>query len=187
VLLADGTDRCNCDTAQPSERDLKTRGAMRVSRTIVVALLAWSTACYQAPVADGKADSTAPPVTSPAADVDSTPMAETGVALRTDKSSYKAGDPLTLTIVNGTASKYYFNPCTRILERESGTTWTEVREDRMCTMIAHVLDAKATRTERTELSDGLAPGRYRVVVLFTEENPSGPAKNVRASAVISVT
>ena len=145
------------------------------------------TACYR-PAGDTTADSAdkikaAPPVTG-----DSTPMANAQITLRTDKSVYKAADPVTLTIVNGTSSKYYFNPCTRVLERESGSAWTEVREERMCTMIAHVLDAKSTRTEQTELSDGLAPGRYRVVVAFTEDNASGggEGRTVRATAAIQI-
>lgn len=48
----------------------------------------------------------------------------------------------------------------------------------MCTMIAHILDAKSTRTEVTEL----AAGRYRVLLALTEETTSGESRALRASS-----
>lgn len=108
-------------------------------------------------------------------------MATASITIRTDRSSYRATDPVTLTIVNGTGSQYFYNPCTRVLERESGGSWSEVREERMCTMIAHVLDARATRTESTDLGESLTAGRYRMAVQFTEEAPAGQqSRSVRA-------
>jgi hypothetical protein len=107
-------------------------------------------------------------------------MSTAPITVRTDRNSYRATDPVTLTIVNGTGSQYIFNPCTRVLERENNGAWTEVKEDRMCTMIAHVLEARATRTETTDLGDDVTAGRYRMVVLFTEEAPSQQSRSVRA-------
>ena len=103
------------------------------------------------------------------------------ISIRTDRASYRVSDPVQLTISNTTKSSFYFNPCTRILERENGGTWREVAEDRMCTMIAHVLNAGETRRETTDFSESLQPGRYRLIVQFTEEAPGGrEARSVRA-------
>jgi hypothetical protein len=110
------------------------------------------------------------------------------VTLRTDRQSYRPSDPITLTITNTTANTYAFNPCTRTLEREVNGAWTVVREDRMCTMIAHILDPNATRTEQTELGADLTAGRYRVLLALSEQGPGGSARPVRAvSAPITIT
>ena len=99
-------------------------------------------------------------------------MRSDSVVLRTDKTQYKAGEQLTLTFENKSASSYAFNPCTRSLEREAGGSWTAVPDEgRMCTMEAWILDARGTRTGTTELPSALAPGRYRVVVRMTVESP----------------
>jgi hypothetical protein len=109
------------------------------------------------------------------------------ISLTTDKATYRASDPVKLTIVNTTASTYHYNPCTRILEREASGAWSEVREERMCTMIAHVLDARATRTEETDLGDAPAAGRYRIVLLFSTDAPGAQSQPIRAvSAPITV-
>jgi len=139
-----------------------------------------TTATTPSGATSGSAGSTTSP-TTPGTSTTPDTMSTASISIRTDRSSYRATDPVTLTIVNGTGSQYFYNPCTRILERESSGAWTEVKEDRMCTMIAHVLDARATRTETTELGDGLAAGRYRIVVAFTEETPAGQqSRSVRA-------
>ena len=129
---------------------------------------------------------------APATRPDSQPAPLMDVTITTDTRTYRPGDPVELRITNSSARRFTFNPCTRTLEREDEAgvdRWSVVKEDRMCTMIAHVLEAKSTRTEKTELSEGLAPGRYRVVVVFTEDDPAAgaAAKTVRASALISVT
>lgn len=118
---------------------------------------------------------------------DSAPL--TGaIRLRTDRSSYAAGDPMTLTLVNGTTDSYAYNPCTRLLERESGGAWTRIEETRMCTMIAHILRPRETRVEKTELTSGLEAGRYRIIILLTVEGTGTPAGSVRAvSDPIAVT
>jgi hypothetical protein len=130
-----------------------------------------------------------PAAPGPRGDTTNSVLADS-LTLRTDKSSYRAGDPLGLTLVNRSGSKFAYNPCTRLLERDSSGTWTAVRENRMCTMIAHILEGKQTRPERTELADSLAAGRYRVVLLLTEEPPvaGGVTRSARAvSAPIRVT
>lgn len=94
---------------------------------------------------------------------------------------------MTLTLVNPTGNSYAYNPCTRLLEREVGGAWVERRENRICTMIAHILSPRTSRSEKTELSSGLEPGRYRVVLLLTVEGSGTPARSARVSAPITVT
>ena len=104
------------------------------------------------------------------------------VVLRTDKTRYRAGEAMTLTLENRSASSYAFNPCTRAIEREENATWKAVSEpDRMCTMEAWILEPRGTLEGPTELPTPLEPGRYRVVVRMSKEQPAG-----EASAVIAV-
>ena len=103
------------------------------------------------------------------------------VLLRTNKAEYRAGEAVTLTFENRTGSSFAFNPCTRTIDREEGGTWTPVPEsDRMCTMEAWILEPRQTRTASTELPTALSPGRYRIVVRMTREQPSAPATAVVA-------
>jgi hypothetical protein len=164
-------------------------------RTALSATMALSLACacYRGASNEdtARADTTpatpsAPSQPAPAADSPrAAPAAPAPITLRTDRETYRSEATVTLTITNASDKRYTFNPCTRIVERETGGSWTEVREERMCTMIAHLLEPRATRTEKTELGT-LAPGRYRLVVAFSEDTPAGGA--VRAlSAPITVT
>jgi hypothetical protein len=112
--------------------------------------------------------------TTPATGASGATVRSDSVLLRTDKTQYSAGEQMTLTLENRSASSYAFNPCTRSVEREEGGAWTPVPEPgRMCTMEAWILDPKGTRTGPTELPTPLAPGRYRVVVRLTVESPGG--------------
>lgn len=123
------------------------------------------------------------PVTQPDTPVTKVPT----VTISTDRRSYRAGDPVELRVVNETAQGYTYNPCTRVIERQRDSTWAAVQEDRICTMIAHVLEPNSTRVERTELGEQLAPGTYRLLVQFTADNARPGATSVRAySQPISV-
>ena len=125
-----------------------------------------------------------PAVTQP----DTMPTKVPMVTLETDRRSYRAGDPVELRIVNETSSSYTYNPCTRTVERESGSAWSEVKEDRICTMIAHMLGPDTTRVERTELAEHLTPGTYRIAVRFSNDTPGAkPASVVAYSQPITVT
>ena len=121
-----------------------------------------------------RADST------PAASASSTVRADS-VTLRTEKSQYRAGEKMTLTLENKSAASYAFNPCTRSLERQDGSSWVAVPDEgRMCTMEAWILDAHGTRSGPTELPASLTPGRYRVVVRLTQERAGAAAPAVTA-------
>jgi hypothetical protein len=140
----------------------------------IIHFLGWAAigtvaACTPAPPAD------APP---------HSPPLEDGVQIVTDRPSYRAGDPLTLTVHNGSADRIAFNPCTRSLEREQAGGWRAVTEpQRICTMEAWILAPGERRDGPTELPADLAPGRYRVVLAFTLEsaNPSAGRREARTA------
>jgi hypothetical protein len=150
--------------------------------------LAFGAACYRSAASSDTTAATSPAARTPiVADSgqrsDSVPRDTTAAAtlqLTTDKSRYRPGDAMTLTLSNRTGNSYTYNPCTRIVERESGSSWTPVLEQRMCTMIAHVLSPRSTRTETTDLPTGLQPGRYRVAIVLSASAPGGESRSVRA-------
>ncbi|HEX6048061.1 MAG TPA: immunoglobulin-like domain-containing protein [Gemmatimonadaceae bacterium] len=154
--------------------------------TLIVAV-AWLGGCRpRAPEGDS-AQSPAPPSASEdstsSVTGDTATVRADSVFLTTDKTRYRAGEAVTLTLDNRSGSSYAFNPCTRSIEREDKGAWTTVPEpDRMCTMEAWILDPKGSRSGQTELPSPLPPGRYRVVVRMTREAPGGGA----ASAVAAV-
>jgi hypothetical protein len=108
-------------------------------------------------------------------------MPSASITVATDTRTYRPGDPVELRIRNGESGSYTFNPCTRTLEREqegAAGSWAEVKEDRMCAMIAHVLDPNSSRVERTELGEELPPGRYRMLLRFSSAAPAARASHV---------
>lgn len=110
-------------------------------------------------------------------------MPSSPITVSTDTRTYRPGDPVELRIKNGEAGSYTFNPCTRTLERENEDavgSWSQVKEDRMCTMIAHVLEPNSSRVERTELGEELQPGRYRMLLRFSSAAPAAKASHVTA-------
>jgi hypothetical protein len=119
---------------------------------------------------------------SPPAGEPAQSSAEAGkVQVTTDRSSYRAGDPITLTVHNGSADTVAFNPCTRALEREQAGTWTAVPEpQRICTMEAWILAPGERRAGPTELPADLAAGRYRAVLAFTVESARPSAERTEA-------
>ena len=91
-----------------------------------------------------------------------------GLEVSTDRASYRAGEPLTLTVHNRGADTVAFNPCTRTLEAERGNAWAAVPEPaRICTMEAWLLAPGGTRAGPTELPADLVAGRYRAVLGFS--------------------
>jgi hypothetical protein len=151
-----------------------------MSNRALVLALAFATTCGGSqPGADTTATTPEPepaPITQPDTQVTRTPT----VTIATDRKSYRAGDPVELRVVNGTANSYTYNPCMRIVERQSDSTWSEVKEDRICTMIAHLLEPNANRMERTELGEELKPGTYRLLLRFTNDSPRAGAESVTA-------
>lgn len=106
------------------------------------------------------------------------------VAART---SYRAGDPIELTVTNHSGDTLAFNPCTRILEREKNGGWEVLEEPgRVCTMEAWILGPGEVRAGRTELPPRMPPGRYRVALGFTVEGRAGGARLTARSAPVTV-
>ena len=125
---------------------------------------------------------TTPSSAAPGTSGDTTVRADS-VVLRTDKTRYRAGESLTLTVENRSASSFAFNPCTRSLEREQNGSWVPTPEEgRMCTMEAWILDPRGTRTGTTELPSPLPPGRYRVVLRMSKESSGAPATPLAAAS-----
>ena len=156
----------------------------------VTAIAGAGAACTPATPGSSRTDSGAAPSASTPSMSDTTASNAAGmradsVTLRTDKSQYRAGEQMTVTLQNASASSYSFNPCTRTIEREAGSSWTAVPDEgRMCTMQAWILDPHGTRSGPTELPASLTPGRYRVVIRLTPEPPSsGSGASTAVSAI----
>lgn len=157
-------------------RRLSTMVLAVVTATVIACSPSTRSSAADSATPAARADSSPTPTAPATARADS-------VVLRTDKAQYQAGEKMTLTLENKGGGSYSFNPCTRTLEREDGTTWTALPDEgRMCTMQAYLLDAHGTRSGPTELPSPLAPGRYRVVVRLTREQPAG-ASSPAVSAI----
>lgn len=119
----------------------------------------------------------------PAVDSARPPAAGDSVELRVDRSEYRGGDTVKVTIVNGSGATYSFNPCTRVVERESEGAWAAVPETgRVCPMIAWLVDPRASREASTTLPSDLQPGRYRLTISLGREGQTPPAARVTATS-----
>ena len=148
---------------------------------LVGSLLAAGCVRKPAPSPDSSAAAPAPAPVATAVD------SSVAIELRTDRSSYRAGASAMLTIVNHTKREWTFNPCTRTLERESGTGWQVVPEGRMCTMEAWILGPEATRTAPTSFGGSLEAGRYRLVIAFASAATSGGGSTRATSDPVTIT
>ena len=91
-----------------------------------------------------------------------------GVLLITEKSSYRGGDPVELTIRNQEAVPLAYNACTRELEVREGAFWVPGPASlRLCTKEVWYAAPGATRRDTADLDIGLDPGEYRIVLSFT--------------------
>lgn len=96
------------------------------------------------------------------------------VTIATGETSYTAGAPVPISIVNNGTDTLAFNPCTRILEHEGGGSWATFTEpNRMCTMEAWILGAHETRPATITLPDSIAAGTYRIAINFGAQAPGG--------------
>lgn len=145
---------------------------MRASRRLTSLLTLLLAAC-QPGTAEQPADTTPAPDLRGGAE---RPAEQPGlVELRTDRTSYRPGGEVTLTLVNHGPAGYTFNPCFRTVQRQEAGAWDTVREtDRVCTMQAWMLEPGATRTAATELPPSLPAGRYRLLLQLTPTEPATP-------------
>jgi hypothetical protein len=91
------------------------------------------------------------------------------VTLALDRAAYRPGDEVRLTLSNAGAARYWFNPCTRALERRVEGGWQPAEPDRICTMEAWELAAHATVSATTTLPTSAPAGEYRFVVSLTQD------------------
>jgi len=93
-----------------------------------------------------------------------------GVLLTTEKSSYRGGEPVELSIQNQESVRLAYNACTRELEVREGGVWVPGPVSlRLCARRVWYVAAQATRQDSTDLDIGLIPGEYRIVIGFTED------------------
>ncbi len=144
-------------------------------RAISLLLAASLVACAPG---DDRADTAMADTSAGATASDSQPQPSTRIELRTDSTRYAPGAKVTLTLVNKADATYAFNPCTRIVMRETGGRWENVDEpQRMCTMEAWLLEPNATRSGDTELPGSLEAGQYRIAVSLSREGQTPPAEH----------
>jgi hypothetical protein len=94
-------------------------------------------------------------------------LVESAITLRLDKSEYRVGELVTLTMTNASDRSYGYNLCGRAYDRRVATGWVAMPEElRMCTAHLDALPPGATRTGRTDLHSDATPGTYRMVVTF---------------------
>lgn len=107
------------------------------------------------------------------------PMSSATITLVLDRTTYRPTDMVQITMKNDAQRNLGYNACTRTVERESATAWAAVPEpDRVCTMELRLLARGETVTEQTDLPAGVAPGRYRIVLSFSDQSPT-PGAPVR--------
>lgn len=89
---------------------------------------------------------------------------ERGLALRTDRTEYRAGDPLEITLANGTDQQAGYNLCVSALDARSGADWVAVQIPLVeaCTMELRTLEPGGTANFRHTLPAALPAGEYRV-------------------------
>ena len=103
------------------------------------------------------------------------------VTLRAERLS---SGQIRLTLHNGSSAPVGYNLCTAVLERESGTTWSQVRTDEVCTMEIRSLPAGESATFDKTLPSALQPGSYRYVA--NVESPAGTPQDGIASNAFTV-
>ena len=137
-------------------------------RPIACALILLSTSCRSAP--PPSADTSPPESAARMPD-------NAGVRLTLDRSSYRPGADVTITLTNGTRQTFGYNECTRTIERQEGSGWTAVAEpDRICTMHLALLQPNSTASARTDLPANIRAGSYRLSLALSDEtsNAAGP-------------
>lgn len=103
------------------------------------------------------------------------------VTLRAERIS---SQQVRLTLHNGSASPAGYNLCTAVLEHETGTTWSQIRTDEVCTMEIRTLPAGDSATFDKTLPSNLQAGNYRY--LTNVESPLGTPQTGIASNAFSI-
>jgi hypothetical protein len=114
-----------------------------------------------------------------------TPGAE--VALTLDKSSYRIGETVRVTLTNNSERPYGYNLCGRGFERLVAGAWVAMPQElRLCTAHLDGLPAGAVRTGSTDLHTDAVPGTYRMVLSLAAHAPGEIGPLIVRSASFTV-
>ena len=86
---------------------------------------------------------------------------ESNRLLAADRTSYRAGEVATMRLQNPHAYDLGYNLCHSTLERSTGSGWSAVGDERVCTMELRILRPGGTDSFAYRLDSTLAAGRYR--------------------------
>lgn len=99
--------------------------------------------------------------------------ASDAVSLHVEPTTVAAGDPVTLTLKNGSSDGVGYNLCTSVLERRSGDDWQALPSDRACTMELRILQPAQDTQYQMALDEALGPGEYRFhTVVYLGDPPA---------------
>lgn len=84
-----------------------------------------------------------------------------GVQLSTDRSSYKKGQAVTVTLRNGTSDRLEYNLCPTTVEQKSAG-WAPVQETHVCTLHLISMPPGGKDSTTRELPSDLERGTYRL-------------------------
>ncbi|MHB1169743.1 MAG: immunoglobulin-like domain-containing protein [Longimicrobiales bacterium] len=87
---------------------------------------------------------------------------------------------IVLTLENGSSESVSYNLCSSTIERLDGTTWTQVEENRACTMELRILEPNGTDQFTVPLPPGAQPGEYRYTTGINRNN-TGDALTVSSN------
>ena len=119
------------------------------------------------------------------------PVAErqvvTGVEAGLDRSSYRAGDLITVTLANNTSRSYGYNLCGRTYEKRTGNDWTAMPPElRLCTANLLLLPAGEARSGQADIPTDFTAGTYRLLVYLVETTPGGTTSAIAISAPFTI-
>ncbi len=77
---------------------------------------------------------------------------------------------IVLTLDNGSSQSIGYNLCSSQIARLDGTTWTNVEENRACTMELRMLEPGGTDQFTVPLPPGARPGEYRYTTSINRNN-----------------
>ncbi|HEU4522186.1 MAG TPA: hypothetical protein VFT12_09300 [Thermoanaerobaculia bacterium] len=120
----------------------------------------------------------APAATAPpAGDQTAPPASPSGVMFSAER---VATGSIRLALDNGSSQPIGYNLCHSSLQRRTGSEWTSVPGDEICTMEIRTLNPGHDATFEKRLPAGLAAGEYRYVT--NVESPLGTPQSAVATA-----
>ena len=107
------------------------------------------------------------------------------IEMGTDQTSYGQGALVRLTIVNPESVVFWYNACSRHIEKKEGAEWIPGPESlRVCTAHVDRLEAGATLADSTDLDIGLVPGEYRLAIDFMADTQAEESIRVLSNPLL---